>query len=141
MTDIEVKNYIMTQKVSKTSVKASLFTFRRLVLALVFLFAAQGVWGADYYWVGGTEDHENDWNTLTNWALSDGGEGGDGITDFPGNSDKVFFTTDAQITADTAVTVGEIEISELKTVTINASLSSTIITNAGISCHSTTMLL
>ena len=43
---------MMNKSVPKTSVKAPLFKVRRLVLALVFLFVAQGVWGATYYWTG-----------------------------------------------------------------------------------------
>ena len=81
----------MTQKVSKSSINLSHFKFRRLVLALVFLFAAQGVWGENYYWVGG---EDTDWTKLENWATTFGGTGGDGITDYPqsGADDTIFFS-------------------------------------------------
>ena len=59
----------MTQKVSKSSVKVSLFKLRRLVLALVFLFAAHGVWGETYTWTGATD---TDWNNEDNWEDSFG---------------------------------------------------------------------
>ena len=55
----------MNKSVLKTSVKAPLFKVRRLVLALVFLFAAQGVWGETYIWTGTAGD--NKWDTITNW--------------------------------------------------------------------------
>ena len=54
----------MTQKVSKSSIKVSLFKLRRLVLALVFLFAAQGVWGAECTWTGAEDTtlmNPNNW--------------------------------------------------------------------------------
>ena len=81
----------MTQKVSKSSINLSHFKFRRLVLALVFLFAAHGVWGENYYWVGG---EDIDWTKLENWATTFGGTGGDGITDYPqsGAGDTIFFS-------------------------------------------------
>ena len=57
----------MTQKVSKTLVKASLLKLRSLVAAVVLFLIAQMGWAAEYYWVGGTEDHENEWGISTNW--------------------------------------------------------------------------
>ena len=82
---------MMTQKVSKSSIKVSLFKVRTLVLALVFLFAAQGVWGTDYYWVGGTD---TDWTKTENWATSFGGTGGEGIINYPqsGAGDTIYFS-------------------------------------------------
>ena len=81
--DIEVKNYMMTQKVSKSSIRLSLFKLRRLVLALVFLFAAQGVWGQTTYTWTGTENavitNLNNWKTATE----------DPATSLPGNTDSV----------------------------------------------------
>ena len=72
----------MTQKVSKSSIKLSLSKFRRLVLALVFLFAAQGVWGAEYYWVG---DYNTDWNNEDNWEDSFGTS----ALNYPNSTDDV----------------------------------------------------
>ena len=67
---------MMTQKVSKTLVKASLLKLRSLVAALVLFLIAQAGWSANYYWVGGTD---TDWTKLANWATSFGGTGGEGI--------------------------------------------------------------
>ena len=72
----------MTQKVSKSSVKASLLKFRRLVLALVFLFAAQGVWGETYTWTG---DYSTDWNNEDNWEDSFGTS----ALNYPNSTDDV----------------------------------------------------
>ena len=57
----------MTQKVSKSSIKPSLFKLRRLVLAIVFLFVAHGVWGQTTYIWTGADVNDNNWSTPGNW--------------------------------------------------------------------------
>ena len=62
---------MMNKTVPKTSVKASLNLFRRLAVALVLLFAAQGVWGAEnsyiaYVWTDESST-DNTWTTPGNW--------------------------------------------------------------------------
>ena len=94
----------MTQKVSKSSIKVSLFKLRRLVVALVFLFAAQGVWGETYYWVGGTSGN---WELADNWATSLNGSGGAGI---PGTdaTDIVNLPSVVEITLANNVTIDKL---------------------------------
>ena len=55
---------MMTRKVSKTSVKASLLKIRRLTLAIGLFFIVQAGWSATYYWVG---EASGDWGTASNW--------------------------------------------------------------------------
>ena len=86
----------MTQKVSKSSIKLSLFKFRRLVLALVFLFAAQGVWGATRIWTGNAGD--NNWNTAGNWTNNT----------VPGVNDTAEFDGAATVTVSSDITIGNL---------------------------------
>ena len=88
----------MTQKVSKSSIRLSLFKFRRLVLALVFLFAAQGMWGETYFWVGA----DGNWNDSDHWSTTNGGTGGAGV---PGTADTVYITNGSIISFTGNVTV------------------------------------
>ncbi|MBR3645034.1 MAG: hypothetical protein IKN54_01320 [Lachnospiraceae bacterium] len=55
---------MMTRKVSKSSIKVSLFKLRSLVAVFILFFAAQTGWSATYYWVG---EASGDWGTASNW--------------------------------------------------------------------------
>ena len=86
----------MNKSVHKTSVKGPLFKARTLVLALILFFAAQGVWGETYYWVGGTADHETEWDELNNWNTVANGSG-DAPSDNLTTSDSVIIPSGATI--------------------------------------------
>ena len=86
----------MTQKVSISSVKASLSWLRRLAAVLILFFAAQGVWGETYYWVGGAS---GDWGTASNWntALDESG-----TSAVPTSSDIIYIGKTATINIGTS---------------------------------------
>jgi hypothetical protein len=54
--------------------------------------------GKDYYWVGGT----GNWDDISKWSLTSGGEGGAGI---PSLNDNVFFDTNSFSEAGQVVTI------------------------------------
>ena len=85
---------MMTQKVSKTLVKASLLKLRRLAAALVLFLIAQTGWSATYYWVGGAS---GDWTTDTNWNTAADGSGTDAPTGGPLSTDNVYIHSAAEI--------------------------------------------
>ena len=89
---------MMNKTVPKTSVKGPLNLFRRLAVALVLLFAAQGVWGETYYWVGGATNGEgqpdNSWSNANNWNTA---ENGSGASEVPSSTDIVYIRKEATI--------------------------------------------
>lgn len=85
---------MITQKVSKTSVKASLLKLRSLVAAIVLFLIAQAGWSATYYWVGGAS---GDWTTDTNWNTAADGSGTDAPTGGPLSTDNVYIHSAAEI--------------------------------------------
>ena len=93
---------MMTQKVSKTSVKASLKTFRRLALALGLFLIAQMGWGETYYWTGAAGDGK--WSTSGNWNTAPDGSGTTLTSGYPNDSDNVNFPKGAEINVDVAPT-------------------------------------
>ncbi len=84
----------MNKTVPKTLVKGPLKFFRRLMFALVCLFAAQGVWGETYYWVG---DASGEWTTGSNWNTQDDGNGSPAPTGGPGEGDSVYIIDGSEI--------------------------------------------
>ena len=81
----------------------ALFSQKRLVLLTMFMMVCVGAQAADYYWVGGGTD--NDWTTIANWATTEGGTGGDGITQAPGASDTVYIFGDHEIEINSDVEI------------------------------------
>ena len=84
----------MTQKVSKSSIRLSLFKLRRLAVALVLLFAVQGVWGETYFWVGG----DGNWSDNTHWNTQANGNGNTAPVGRPNEDDTVYITDGPEIT-------------------------------------------
>ena len=108
----------MTQKVSKSSINLSHFKLRRLVLALVFLFAAHGVWGqTTYTWTGLALDGK--WSSTDNW---DDGSGNPVTTAPNSSSDEVIIPNSSTVTLDTNVTIDEITLGSGSTLTINSGI-------------------
>ncbi len=93
---------MMTRKVSKASGRESLKLFRRLAVALVLLFAAQGVWGFTYIWTG--TDGNGEWNTPGNWTSRDGG------TSYPTTGDTVYIINGPTITLTADTTIQNLKI-------------------------------
>ena len=95
----------MTQKVSKSSIKVSLFKLRSLLAALVLFFLAQGAWGqTTYTWTGAAGD--NLWNTAGNWRTATENP----ATTIPGNnaSDIVNIVSGVNIQLGNAVTIDKL---------------------------------
>ena len=104
----------MNKSVHKTSVKASLFKARTLVLALILFFAAQGVWGQTVYTWTGAED--GNWSTPGNW--DDGS--GNPVTNAPNNSsDDVEIPDSKAVILDLNVTINEITLGSGASLTID----------------------
>ena len=143
----------MTQKVSKSSINLSHFKFRRLVLALVFLFAAHGVWGETYTWTGAENaviTNLNNWKTATE----------DPATSLPGNTDSVIIPSgcsyypsitgamvnniasikvDGQLTIGDDFTLAKIDADSSGTLIVNGKLTNSsqfIAENLSITCGS-----
>ena len=114
---------MITHKVSKTSVKASLLKIRRLALALGLFFIVQAGWGETYYWIGGGAD--NNWSTLENWSTTEGAEPGTG-TACPGAADEVHIYGDVEVTIDDDISISTLLIEAGNAHFLNSSFTTTL---------------